>query len=44
MDENGRDFSDLKGAKAHAATIAAELARDVHYVGCSICIVDEQGE
>lgn len=28
MDESGRDFSDLKGAKTYAAKIAAELARD----------------
>jgi hypothetical protein len=36
MDENGRDFSDLKDAKAYAATIAAELARDGGYVGGSV--------
>jgi hypothetical protein len=38
MDENGRDFSDLKDAKAYAATIAAELARDGGYVGGAVCI------
>jgi hypothetical protein len=43
MDENGRDFSDLKGAKAYAATIAAELARDGGWVGGAICIVNESG-
>ena len=40
MDENGRDFSDLKEAKAYAATIAAELARDGGWVGGSVCIVN----
>jgi hypothetical protein len=44
MDDNGRHFSDLKGANAYAATIAGELARDVRYVGCSVCIVDEGGK
>ena len=29
MDENGQDFSDLKGAKARATTIAKELAEEV---------------
>jgi hypothetical protein len=44
MDENGRDFSDLKGAKAYATTIAAELARNGSYVGCSVCIANERGK
>jgi hypothetical protein len=44
MDENGRDFSDLKDAKAYAATIAAELARDGGYVGGAVCIFDESGK
>ena len=34
MDENGRDFSDLKGAQGYAARIAAELAQGGSYVGC----------
>jgi hypothetical protein len=44
MDENGRDFSDLKGAKAYAASIAAELARHGSWVGGAICIVNERGK
>jgi hypothetical protein len=44
MDENERDFADLKGAKAYAATIAAELARDGGWVGGSVCIVNERGQ
>ena len=44
IDENGRDFSDLKEAKAYAATIAAELARDGGWVGGSVCIVNERGK
>jgi hypothetical protein len=44
MDENGRDFSDLKGAKAYATTVVAELARDGRWVGGSVCIVDEWGK
>jgi adenylate cyclase len=42
--KNGRHFSDLKGANAYAARAAGELARDVRYVGCSVCIVDERGK
>jgi|307.fasta_scaffold671125_1 hypothetical protein len=42
MDENGQDFSDLKGAKARAAKIAKELAEDGYCVG-SVCIFDENG-
>jgi hypothetical protein len=42
VDENGQDFSDLKGAKARAATIARELAEDGYCVG-SVCIFDEKG-
>jgi hypothetical protein len=44
MDENGRDFPDLKGAKTYAATIAAELARDGRWVGGAVCIVNERGK
>ena len=44
MDDNGRHFSDLKGAKACAAAIAGELAQNIRYVGCSVCIVDEWGK
>ena len=44
MDESGRDFSDLKGAKAYAARIAVELAQDVGYVGCSVRITNEKGK
>jgi hypothetical protein len=39
-DVHGREFPDLKGAKAYAARIARELARCT-YVG-SVCIVDKQ--
>jgi hypothetical protein len=38
MDDNGRDFSDLKGAKAYAVRVASELARDGGWVGGAICI------
>jgi hypothetical protein len=34
----------VKGAKTYAATIAAELARDRSYVGCSVCIANERGK
>jgi hypothetical protein len=44
MDENGRDFSDLKAAKAYAATIAADLARNDGYVGGAVCIANESGK
>jgi hypothetical protein len=44
MDENGRDFPDLKGARAYAATIAAEPAQDGGYVDCSVCITNERGK
>jgi hypothetical protein len=44
MDDNGRAFSDLKGAKAYATRIAGELAQDPNYVGSSVCIVDEWGK
>jgi len=42
MDENGQDFSDLKGAKTRATTIAKELAEDGYCVG-SVCIFDKDG-
>jgi hypothetical protein len=42
-DLHGQDFANLEGAKAHAARIARELAQDgSQYVGCSVCIADEQ--
>jgi len=41
MDENGQDFSDLKGAKTRATTIAKELAEDGYCVG-SVCIFDRR--
>jgi hypothetical protein len=42
-DVHGQDFANLKGAKAHAARVARELAQDgSQYVGCSVCIADEQ--
>jgi hypothetical protein len=44
MDDNGRHFSDLKGANAYAARVASELAQDPKYVGSSDCIVDEKGK
>ena len=44
MDENGRDFSDLKGAKVYAGRIAAELAQDGRYVGGSVRITNETGK
>jgi hypothetical protein len=44
MDDNGRYFSDLKGANAYAARVASELAQDPNYVGSSVCIVDEWGK
>jgi hypothetical protein len=44
MDENGRDFSDLKGARAYAARIAAELAQEGSYAGGSVCITNETGK
>jgi hypothetical protein len=44
MDDNGRDFSDLKDANAYAARVAGELAQDPKYVGSSVCIVDERGK
>ena len=44
MDESGRDFSDLKRAKAYAARIAAELAQGGGYIGCSVCITNERGK
>jgi hypothetical protein len=43
IDDNGRRFLDLKGANAHAARVASELAQDPKYVGSSVCIVDEWG-
>jgi hypothetical protein len=43
MDDNGRYFSDLKGANAYAARVASELAQAPKYVGSSVCIVDEWG-
>jgi len=42
--ENGRHFSDLKGAIAYAARVASELAQDPNYGGSSVCIVDEWGK
>lgn len=42
MDENGQDFSDLKGAKARASEIAKELAEDSYCEG-SVRIFDEKG-
>jgi len=42
-DADGQIFSSLKGANAQARTIARELAQDESFVGCSICIADEQG-
>jgi hypothetical protein len=44
MDENGRDFFDLTGAKAYATKIAAELAQEVSYVGCSVYTADRKGK
>ena len=44
MDDNGRHFSDLKGANAYAERVASELAQDPNYVGSSVCIVDEWGK
>jgi hypothetical protein len=42
-DVHGQEFANLEGAKAHAATIARELAQDCsRYVGYSVCIADEQ--
>ena len=31
MDDNGRHFSDLKGANAYAARVASEFAQDPNY-------------
>jgi hypothetical protein len=42
IDENGQDFSDPKSAKAHAVTIARELAQEGYCVG-SVCLYDKQG-
>ena len=44
MDDDGRHFSDLKGANAYAARVASELAQDPKYVGSSVCTVDEKGK
>jgi hypothetical protein len=44
LDAGGESFSDLIGAKAHAARIARELEQDSSdYFGCSIYIANEQG-
>ena len=42
VDEKGQYFYDLMSAKAHAATIARELAQDGYCVG-SVCLYDKQG-
>ena len=42
-DADGQISSSLRGAKAQAHKIARGLAQDESFVGCSICIADEQG-
>jgi hypothetical protein len=45
VDADGQSFSDLISARAYAARVARELEQDSsEYLGCSICIVNEQGE
>jgi len=45
MDIDGQLFSDLKSARAHAARFVRELTGNgSYYVGCSVCIADEQGK
>ena len=45
MDIDGQLFSDLKSAKAYAARTVRDLTEDgSYYVGCSVCIADEQGK
>ena len=45
VDADGQSFSDLINANAYAARVVRELEQDSsEYFGCSICIVNEQGE
>ena len=42
-DEVGKVFSNPKGAIAHAALVASELAQDEGWGGFVVAVTDEQG-
>ena len=42
-DEVGQDYSTLEATRAHAAQIAADLAKEPSYEGFVVLVTDEQG-
>ena len=42
-DDEGENFSDLETAKAHAAKIAAELAKEPELQGFAVSVTDQHG-
>ena len=42
-DEEGENYPNLETARAHAAKIASELAKETSYEGFAVSVTDEQG-
>ena len=42
-DEEGENYPNLETARAHAAKIASELAKETGYEGFALSVTDEQG-
>jgi hypothetical protein len=41
--EEGENYPNLETARAHAAKIASELAKETSYEGFAVSVTDEQG-
>ena len=42
-EEEGENYPNLETARAHAAKIASELAKETSYAGFAVSVTDEQG-
>jgi hypothetical protein len=42
-EEEGENYPNLETARAHAAKIASELAKETGYEGFALSVTDEQG-
>ena len=42
-EEEGENYPNLETARAHAAKIASELAKETGYEGFAVSVTDEQG-